>query len=177
MTNAQLLETENLIRSLADELLKLKSAVQQYEETRTNLSNIHESLEKIGIASQSLAENTKTFMAKLEQIDIEKRLERLREDGSTLKEGQVQHAELLNSLGARIKDGTESISQKLSEGTEKTIQKLNEGTSALKEEQARRAEILSGQHMQQSKTLNMTRILVLAALLAQVATVLILFLR
>jgi hypothetical protein len=133
MVNAQLLETENLIRSLADELLKLKSAVQQYEEARADLSKIHESLEKIGASSQSLAENTRAFMSRLEQINIEKRLAELHQDDAMLIEGQARHAQ--------------------------------------------QAELMAQQHMQQSKTLNMTRILVLAALLAQAATILILVLR
>jgi len=130
MANAQLLETENLIRSLADELLKLKSAVQQHEETRANLSKIHESLEKIGASSQSLAENTRTFMTRLEQINIEKRLAELHQDSVMLIEGQARHAELM-----------------------------------------------AQQHVQQSKMLNLTRILVMASLLAQIVTILILVLR
>lgn len=96
MTNPQFLETESLIHSLADELLKLKSAVEQYEETRKNLSNIHESLEKIGVANQSLAENTKAFMAKLEHINLEGRLQQLHEANTTLQQEQAQQSKTLN---------------------------------------------------------------------------------
>jgi uncharacterized phage infection (PIP) family protein YhgE len=188
VTNAQFLETENIIHSLADELLKLKSAVQQYEETRKNLDDIHESLEKIGVASQSLADNTKTFMAKMEQIDIETRLEKLREDGSMLIQGQARHAELLNNLGGKIEEETEKTLQQLREQTsmlreeqtrqtERTIQRLGEESSATREGQARQTELMTGQYAQQSKTLNMTRVLVVASLLAQIATILILLLR
>lgn len=188
MANAQLLETENLIRSLADELIKLKSAVQQHEETRANLSKIHESLEKIGASSQSLAENTKTFMARLEQINIEKRLAELHQDDAMLIEGQARHAEYLNILDGKIKEDTEKGLQELREQTamlkeeqtaqtERTIQKISDESSIMREGQVRQGELMAQQHMQQSKTLNMTRILVLAALLAQAATILILVLR
>ncbi len=152
MANTQLLETENLIRSLADELLKLKSAVQQYGETHANLSKIHESLEKIGASSQNLAENTKAFMARLDQINIEGRLEKLREDGLMLMQGQARHAEL-------------------------TIQKISEESSTMRETQARQAELMAQQHMQLSKMLSLTRVLVMASVIAQIATILILVLR
>jgi hypothetical protein len=187
MTNADILETEKIIHSLADELLNLKSATQQYEETRKNLGEIHESLEKIGVASQTLADKTSTFMARIEKIDIETRLERLLEDGSTLIEGQARHAGLLNNLDKRIGE-TEKTHQELREQTlmlreeqktqtDRTIQKLSEEGSATREGQARQTELLTGQHTQQFKTLNMTRVLVVASLLAQIATILILLLR
>jgi uncharacterized protein (DUF3084 family) len=137
MTNVSFLETENLIHSLADELLKLKSAVQQYEETRTNLGNIYESLQKISVANQSLAENTKAFMVKLEQINLEGRLQQLHEQNTVLKQEQSRQNEQLGLLDAKM----------------------------------------CQQHVHQSKTMSLTRILVLALLLAQVATIALLFLK
>lgn len=133
MTKAPFLETENLIHSLADELLKLKSAVQQYEETRKNLNNIHESLQNISVTSQSLAENTKAFMTKLEKVNLEGRLRQLEDQNALLKQGQSEHTGLLSLLDTNLK--------------------------------------------QQSKTINLTRVLVLILLLAQVATIVLLFVK
>ena len=133
MTNAPFLETENVIRSLADELLKLKSAVQQYEETRKNLNNVHESLQNISVASQSLAENTKAFMTKLEKVNLEGRLRQLEEQNAMFKQGQSEHTGLLSLLDTNLK--------------------------------------------QQLKTLNLTRVLVLILLLAQVAAIVLLFVK
>jgi hypothetical protein len=41
-----LLQTEKLVHSLADELLKLKSAVERYEDNRKSLDAVRESMQR-----------------------------------------------------------------------------------------------------------------------------------
>ena len=94
--NEAFLETEKLVHSISDELLKLKSAVQQYEENRKSFNDVRESVTKIGEASVSLAANSKEFLTKLEQMEIEKRLDKLKEDTSKLEQ---EHSQQLKSLG------------------------------------------------------------------------------
>lgn len=85
------------MHSLSDELLRLKSAVEQYEDTRKSLNDVSESTAKIGEAGLSLAESTKSFVAKLEQIGIEKRLQQIQDNSSKLIQEQQEQAKKLKN--------------------------------------------------------------------------------
>jgi hypothetical protein len=72
--------------------LKLKSAVQQYEENRKSLDGVRESVQKIGEAGTGLVESTKAIMTKIEQIGLEEKLQQLQQDSSILVKEQHQQA-------------------------------------------------------------------------------------
>jgi hypothetical protein len=85
------------MNSLSDELLRLKSAVQQYEETRKSLNNVSGSTQKIGEACLGLAESTKSFVAKIEQIGIEEKLRKLQDNSSKLMQEQQEQSKKLKN--------------------------------------------------------------------------------
>ncbi|MCK4481742.1 hypothetical protein KAU55_00840 [Candidatus Bathyarchaeota archaeon] len=67
MTNEKILEVEDLLKSLSDEMLKLKSASKHYEETRENLQNMCESIDKISVTHQKLTSNMSQLLAEMEK--------------------------------------------------------------------------------------------------------------
>jgi len=66
LTNEKILEVEDLLQSLSDEMLKLKSTSKHYEETRGNLQNMCESIDKISVTHQKLAGNMSQLLAEVE---------------------------------------------------------------------------------------------------------------
>ena len=71
MTSEKILEVENLLQSLSDEMLKLKSASKHYEETKEQLQNMCESIDKISLTHQKLTDNMSGFLAQMEKMDLE----------------------------------------------------------------------------------------------------------
>jgi CHASE3 domain sensor protein len=63
----KILETENLLKSLSEEMVKLKSASQHYDETQKNFQSISESLEKISQTHNELTDNIKQFLSIMEK--------------------------------------------------------------------------------------------------------------
>jgi septation ring formation regulator EzrA len=106
LTNEELLDTERSLHSLADELVKLKTAIQQYEETRNGLSSVIDSVESISTTSMAIAENSKAMLARLEQG-----LKQLGEDTDRLSKEQKQHTKSLSLLEERLKEHAESVKQ------------------------------------------------------------------
>jgi small-conductance mechanosensitive channel len=60
-------ETEKLIHSLSDELLKLKSAVEHYESSQRSLDAIRDSIQKVGDNTLALVETTRVSMELIQQ--------------------------------------------------------------------------------------------------------------
>jgi len=71
LTNEKILEVEDLLESLSDEMLKLKSASKHYEETRENLQNMCESIDKISVTHQKLTGNMRQLLAEMEKMNLE----------------------------------------------------------------------------------------------------------
>ena len=67
----KILETENLLQSLSEEMVKLKSASQHYDETQKNLQAICESIDKISQTHKELNANMKQFLPVMEKIVLE----------------------------------------------------------------------------------------------------------
>jgi hypothetical protein len=71
LTSEKILEVETLLQSLSDEMLKLKSASKQYEETKDNLQKMCESIDKISITHKKLTDNMSQFLAEMEKMNLE----------------------------------------------------------------------------------------------------------
>jgi len=114
LTSEPLLETEKLLNSLANELVKLKTAVGQYEETRNDLSKVKDSVEQISTASMAIAENGKGLLTKLEQMSLEQKLKQLDEGNAELSNEQKRHTQSLNLIESRLKQNIESLTRNFS---------------------------------------------------------------
>ena len=71
MTSEKILEVENLLQALSEELLKLKSASEHYEETKENLQKMCESIDKISLTHQKLTDNIRQVLAEMEKTNLE----------------------------------------------------------------------------------------------------------
>ena len=91
----EFLKAEQLMRSLSDELLKLKSTIQQYEETRQTMKDLGQSTQEIGQACISLTENTKSLVVRLQQVAFEDNFQKLQDISSELKQQQQEQAKKL----------------------------------------------------------------------------------
>jgi hypothetical protein len=96
--NESILETEKLVHALSDELLKLKSAVDRYDENREGLNAIREILASIGTASSNLAENSKQFLEELDKIGFETRLGQIQDASAKLVQSQARQVDSVNSV-------------------------------------------------------------------------------
>jgi phage host-nuclease inhibitor protein Gam len=71
LTSEKILEVENLLQALSEELLKLKSASEHYEETKENLQKMCESIDKISLTHQKLTDNIRQVLAEMEKTNLE----------------------------------------------------------------------------------------------------------
>ncbi len=71
MTSEKILEVEDLLESLSDEMLKLKTASKHYEETRENLQNMCESIDKISVTHHKLTDNISQLLVEMENMNLE----------------------------------------------------------------------------------------------------------
>ena len=71
MTSKKILEVENLLQALSEEMLKLKSASEHYEETKENLQKMCESIDKISQTHEKLTENMNQAITEMEKANSE----------------------------------------------------------------------------------------------------------
>ena len=160
--NEAILETEKLVQSLSDELLKLKSAVERYEENRKGLNAIREILESIGNASSVLAENTRQFLAELNKIGFEPRLQQIQDDSAKLVQG---HAKQLDSL-KNIQDNLNRQGTTIEQNYKDQLSKLRDHDERMHQAS-----------LDQAKKLRLTQGLILALLALEAATLAAIFIR
>jgi len=60
-----------LLQALSEELLKLKSASQNYEETKEHLQKMCESVDKVSLTHQKLTDNIRQVIAEMEKANLE----------------------------------------------------------------------------------------------------------
>lgn len=101
MANEKILEVENLLQSLTDEMLKLKSATKNYEETKENLQNMCESIDKISMTHQKLTNNMSQFLAEVKKMNYREQTDKI------LQQGESQS----KALGDLITEQTDRILQ------------------------------------------------------------------
>ena len=83
MANEKILEVENLLQSLSDEMLKLKSATKNYEETKENLQNMCESIDKISMTHQKLTNNMSQFLAEVKKMNYREQTDKILQQGES----------------------------------------------------------------------------------------------
>ena len=71
MTTDNVLEVESLLQSLSDEMLKLKSTSEHYEETKQNLEKMCESLKKIYQTHSDLTDNITQVLTEMEKTNTD----------------------------------------------------------------------------------------------------------
>jgi len=71
LTSEKILEVENLLHTTADELLKLKSASEHYDETKECLQKMCESLDKIYLTHQKLTDKLNPVLLEMEKTNME----------------------------------------------------------------------------------------------------------
>ena len=77
LANEKILEVENLLQSLTNEMLKLKSATKNYEETKENLQNMCESIDKISMTHQKLTNNMSQFLAEIKKMNYAEQTDKM----------------------------------------------------------------------------------------------------
>ena len=125
MTSKKILEAENLLQSLSEELLKLKSASEHYEETRENLQRMCESIDKVSQTHQKLTENMSQAIAEMENANSENKktrefIQSLYDEAKHLYDAEAHRHEAVveasltkrfNEISDEIRKQTESIRQ------------------------------------------------------------------
>jgi hypothetical protein len=186
--NEAFLETEKLVHSLADELLKLKSAVEQYENNRKSLDAVRESVQKIGNASVSLADNTKSFFAKLDGIGLEKRLSKLQDDSSSMIEKHQEQTDMMTKQHEQQSKAVSLVDESLRGHDRIMLQNHKEQTDRMNEQhlqQSKALDLVKSKlcekmlqiHQEQTKKLKLTQVLVIILLALEAATLATIFLR
>ena len=125
MTSKKILEVENLLQSLSEELLKLKSASEHYEETRENLQKMCESIDKVSQTHQKLTENMSQAIAEMENANSENKktrefIQSLYDEAKHLYDAEAHRHEAaveasltkrFNEISDEIRKQTETIHQ------------------------------------------------------------------
>jgi dsDNA-specific endonuclease/ATPase MutS2 len=157
LTSEKILEVENLLQSLSDELLKLKSATKQYEETKDNLQKMCESIDKISLTHQKLTDNMSQFLAEMEKVNLEGEKTR----------------ECIKSTNAEAKSFFEEEAHKYQTAAEASLsKKYNE----LSDEFKKQGDRILQENISQSKALRFTRSLILLGIVIEAVIIARLFL-
>ena len=125
MTSKKILEVENLLQALSEEMLKLKSASEHYEETRENMQKMCESIDQISQTHQKLTENMNQAITEMEKANSENEKTRefirsLYDEAKHLYDAEAHRHEVaieasltkrFNEISDEIRSQTESIHQ------------------------------------------------------------------
>jgi uncharacterized phage infection (PIP) family protein YhgE len=125
LTSKKILEVENLLQALSEELLKLKSASEHYEETRESLQKICGSIDKISQTHQKLTENMNQAITEMEKANSENKktrefMQSLYDEAKQLFDAEAHRHEAAveasltkryNEISDEIRKQTETIQQ------------------------------------------------------------------
>ena len=114
-----------MLQALSEELLKLKSASEHYEETRENLQKMCESIDKISQTHQRLTENMNQATTEMEKANLENKktrefIQNLYDEAKHLFEAEAHRHEAAveasltkryNGISDEIRKQTETIQQ------------------------------------------------------------------
>lgn len=104
-------------------MLKLKSASEHYEETKTSLQKMVESIDKVSQTNQKLAENMSLAVAELEKTNLENKktqefIQKLYDEAKHVFEAEAQRHE------ASLKDSLNEKFNEISDGIRKQTDKI-----------------------------------------------------
>ena len=71
LTDNKFLDIEDSLQTLSEEMLKLKSASEHYDDTKESLLKICETVEKISDTHRRLAENMKNALDQMERVNLD----------------------------------------------------------------------------------------------------------
>ena len=156
MTSKKILEVENLLQALSEELLKLKSASEHYEETRANLQKMCESIDKVSQTHQNLTENMNQALAEMEKATSENQKTR----------------EFIQSLYDEAKEFFDAEAHKHEEAVEASLTKrFNE----ISDEIRKQTETINQDNAKQSKTLRLVGSLIAVGIVLEVVVLIRMF--
>ena len=146
MANEKILEVENLLQSLTDEMLKLKSATKNYEETKENLQNMCESIDKISMTHQKLTNNMSQFLAEIEKMNYREQTDKI-----------LQHNE----------SQSKALGDEFREQTDKILQNNESQSRALRDLLTKQTERILQHNENQSKALRLVKYLIVLGVLME----------
>ena len=96
--NTEFLKTEMLVHNLLEELNKLKSAVDQIEDTKNSAKSIRESAENIVRATTELLTTGKTILNRVDEVRFKERFDEVEKLGKDSVENDKMIINRMNKL-------------------------------------------------------------------------------
>jgi uncharacterized protein (UPF0335 family) len=114
-----------LLQALSEELLKLKSASEHYDETKENLRKMCESIDKISLTHQTLTDNIKQVLVEMEKANLDNKktrefIQSLYDEAKNLFDAEVRKQE--EAVEASITKNCNEISDEIRKQTERIQQ-------------------------------------------------------
>ena len=177
LASEKILEVEDILRSLTDEMLKLKSATKNYEETKENLQDICESLDRISATHQKLTDNMTQFLAEIKKMNYREQTDKILQQGETQSKALGDE---FREQTARILQNNESQSRELGDLTTKHTDKILQNNEnqfrALNDLLTKQTDRVLQHDENQSKTLRLVKYLIaLGVLMEAIVIILVLF--
>ena len=157
MTSEKILEVENLLQALSEELMKLKSASEHYEETKENLRKMCESIDKISQTHQTLTNNIRQALVEMEKSNADNQ----------------QVREFIRGLYEEAKNVFESETQKHEAATEASLAKKY---SEVSDEFRKETDKVHQDYANQSKSLRLVKALIVVGIVMEAIIIVRLFL-
>ena len=124
-TSNKILETEKLLDSLSEEMMKLKSVSEVYNRTQEELQRICDSIDTLSKTSSNLANNVKSFLPALEKnLEMSNHNQVLMEKMIADLNLKVDHT--LKSYRSQIETSLASTTKEIKQNTIKKIIDLGE---------------------------------------------------
>ena len=144
------------MQSLSDEMLKLKSATKNYEETKGSLENMCESIDRISVTHQKLTDNMSQFLAEIKKMNYREQTDKILEQSESQSK----------ALGDLVTQQTDKI-------LKNNESQLGEIRDLLKKQ----ADGMLEHYESQSKALRLVKYLVALGVLIEAAAIIGIFLR
>ena len=170
--NEKILEVENLLQSLTDEMLKLKSATKNYEETKENLQNMCESIDRISVTHQKLTNNMSQFLAEIKKMNYREQTDKILQQGESQSKAL---SDLVTEQTDRILQNNENQFKAFSDGfreqTDKLLRQNESQSRALGDLITKQTDRILQHNENQSKTLRLVKYLIVLGVLMEAAVI------
>jgi hypothetical protein len=163
-------------------MLKLKSASEHYEETKTNLQKMCESIDKISQTHQKLSENMSLAIAEMEKTNLENEktqefIQSLYDEAKRVFDAEAQRHEA--SVKASLTEKFNEISDEVRKQTDKILQdNANQSKvfSQINEEFGKKIEKIHQDNANQSKSMRLLKALVIVGIVLEAVIIIRMFL-